>query len=285
MSESPDTPGQRLRRAREHQGTSVQKAADEMRLDSWVIEAIESDDFDRLGPSVYARGHLKKYAGLLGIPAAEIMLDYESVRQAPAESNSRPTGIREPGPHRRLAELPWRQIAALGVLGLLVAGLIWWRPWAQRSGSASLSHSRSAVTSTEDRRDKGAPQTAVPSGAARGAAADHAGASSPAAAGATEAGAGHARLRMSFSADSWVEIRDAEGKTVFAGNGRANSVKTIAGSAPLRVYLGFANGVQLEINERAVPIGPQFVQGDAARFDAGADGVLRRESRGPRPRG
>jgi hypothetical protein len=37
--------------------------------------------------------------------------------------------------------------------------------------------------------------------------------------------------------------------------------------------------VQLEINNRAVAIGPQFVAGDVARFEAGADGVLRRDSR------
>jgi hypothetical protein len=45
------------------------------------------------------------------------------------------------------------------------------------------------------------------------------------------------------------------------------------------VYLGFASGVQLEINNRAVAIGPQFVAGDVARFEAGADGVLRRDPR------
>ena len=55
-------------------------------------------------------------------------------------------------------------------------------------------------------------------------------------------------------------------------------MRTIAGVAPMRVYLGFASGVQLEINNRAVAIGPQFVAGDVARFEAGADGVLRRDT-------
>ena len=70
---------------------------------------------------------------------------------------------------------------------------------------------------------------------------------------------------------------------MFAGNGRANSVRTIAGVAPMRVYLRSASGVQLEINNRAVAIGPQFVAGNAARFEAGADGVLRRDSHNARP--
>ena len=77
-----------------------------------------------------------------------------------------------------------------------------------------------------------------------------------------------------------MDVHDAAGRRVFAGNGRANSVKTIAGVAPMRVYLGFASGVQLEINNRAVAIGPQFMAGDVARFEAGADGVLRRDSHG-----
>jgi cytoskeleton protein RodZ len=95
---------------------------------------------------------------------------------------------------------------------------------------------------------------------------------------------------LSFSADSWVDVRDATGRRLFAGNGRANSVKTIAGDAPMKVYLGFASGVQLEVNNHVVAIGPQFLAGDVARFEAGADGVLRRDARAasaadPRPRG
>jgi hypothetical protein len=54
--------------------------------------------------------------------------------------------------------------------------------------------------------------------------------------------------------------------------------------APFRVYLGFASGVQLQVNDRAVAIGPQFVSGDVARFEAGADGVLRRDPH-PMPAG
>jgi len=102
---------------------------------------------------------------------------------------------------------------------------------------------------------------------------------------------GKARLRLSFSADSWVDVHDAAGRRLFAGSGRANSVRTIAGEAPLNVYLGFASGVQVEVNSRVVAIGQQFVTGDVAHFDAGADGVLRRDSHAsaaansPRPRG
>jgi hypothetical protein len=88
---------------------------------------------------------------------------------------------------------------------------------------------------------------------------------------------GRARLRMAFSADSWVDVRDAAGRRLYTGRGRANTVRSVGGSAPLRVYIGFASGVQLQVNEHAVAIGPQFLNGDIARFQAGADGVLRRD--------
>jgi hypothetical protein len=99
------------------------------------------------------------------------------------------------------------------------------------------------------------------------------------------AGAGVVHLRMSFSAESWVEVHDASGHRVFSGYGQANSVKTLVGDGPLRVYLGFASGVQLEVNERAVAIGSAFVHADVARFQAGADGVLRSFANDSRPHG
>jgi len=45
MSEAAATPGPRLKVERERRGLSMQKAADDMRLDLWVIDALETDNF------------------------------------------------------------------------------------------------------------------------------------------------------------------------------------------------------------------------------------------------
>ena len=74
MTDSGTTTGPRLRAERERRGLSAQKAADELHLDGWVIDALEADEYARVGPSVYAKGHLKRYAELLGLPAAEIVV-------------------------------------------------------------------------------------------------------------------------------------------------------------------------------------------------------------------
>ena len=104
---------QRLKAERERRGMSAQKAADEMHLDAWVIEALEADDYQRIGPSVYAKGHLKKYASILGLPAAEIArrLRLPTRRRRPRA----PLHRRASGCARRLptaTNLPWPQLAA-----------------------------------------------------------------------------------------------------------------------------------------------------------------------------
>jgi cytoskeleton protein RodZ len=294
MSETAVPPGTKLKAERERRGLSAQKAADEMHLDRWVIDALEADDYKRIGPTVYAKGHLKKYAALLGLPAAEILAGYESRPPGPVEITSAGPSMllstRDEGP--AFGHWSPAQIVGCLIAALLLAGVLWWRPWHQRSkapvsspavAAASMAATpdapaesaivASVAASPADPRDTGVPAgvPATDNGVAVPAA-DSVAVQTP--------GAGRARLRLSFSADSWVDVHDANGKRTFAGNGLANSVKTIAGAAPLHVYLGVGSGVQLEINDRAVAIGPQFFAGDVARFEAGADGVLRRESRG-----
>src|ERR1700694_4023400 len=88
------TTGPRLKAERKRRGLSLQKAADELHLDGWVIDALEADDYERIGPSVYGKGHLKRYAALLGLPTAEIMAGYESRAQAPKAPASQPANVR-----------------------------------------------------------------------------------------------------------------------------------------------------------------------------------------------
>ena len=293
MNASALPPGATLKAERERRGLSAQKAADEMHLDRWVIDALEADDYKRIGPTVYAKGHLKKYAALLGLPAAEILAGYESRPSGPVEATSAGPSMllstRDEGP--AFGNWSPAQIVGCLIAALLLAGVLWWRPWHQRSKTPVSSPpvaAASVATTPDGPAESGGVSSAaashvnsrdVPAAPLATAANDNGAVPASDAAAVPAPGAGRARLRLSFSADSWVDVHDANGKRTFAGNGLANSVKTIAGAAPLRVYLGFGSGVQLEINDRAVAIGPQFFAGDVARFEAGADGVLRRDSR------
>jgi cytoskeleton protein RodZ len=311
MSAAAPTLGERLRAAREGKGLSAQKVADQLHLDAWVIEAIESGDYARIGPSVYGKGHLKRYAGVLGLPVAEIMEAYDGRAAPPAAAAAAEPVQAPPPPPMPVGEGPaGSTLAVVGLLALLIAGVFWWRPWQPRvpaqaapvvaapqsqpqSQSQPQPQPQEAVSADDAEHpapsaveETASERAAAPAPPVRPAAASvSAGGDGDAA-----AGAGRARLRLRFSAASWVDVRDAEGRRLFAGNGRANSVRTIAGEAPMKVYLGFASGVQLQVNNRVVAIGRQFVAGDVARFEAGADGVLRRDAHpataaSPRPRG
>ncbi len=304
MSEDPQALGQRLKAERERRGFSTQKIANGMHLDEWVIEALEAGDYRRIGPEVYAKGHLKKYSSLLGIAAAPPAAD------APPPAPS--AAIRYPPPIVRLdtpkdGHAAWPRIGAVAAVVILAGGVFWWRESRQGisaptpAGQPPPPVLASADTSTDnaapaaDEPADSAYETAAPppeteptpeaaampammtkpapAPAAPAAAAPPA----PPAVAELTPGVGKARLRLSFSADSWVDIRDYSGKRLFEGNGRANTVKTVFGAAPFRVYLRSASGVQLQLNDRAVAIGRQFISGDEARFEAGADGLLRRE--------
>ena len=308
--------GPRLKAERERRGLSSQKAADELLLDGWIVDALEAEDYLRIGPSVYAKGHLKRYAAFLGLPAAEIMAGYESRAQTPTPAAAQSSTVRLRTSAQAAANSRWPLIATAAVLVSLVLGLFWWKPWHQRepgpSAAGILATNPGATTAggaapPAEAAASGTEPSTAPAGAPAEAPSSRApsappsgvsptlftstAAAAPAAQAAppeqpdTTAGAGRARLRLSFSADSWVDVHDAEGRRAFSGQGHANSVKTIAGVAPMRVYLGFASGVQLEINNRAVAIGPQFLAGDVARFEAGADGILRRDSHSVPPPG
>jgi cytoskeleton protein RodZ len=276
---APGVPGPQLKAEREKRGMSLQKAADELHLDAWVIQALETGEYQRIGPTVYAKGHLKRYAALLGLPAAAIMAGFEARGSSAPAVTLTATSARMAGAKHepQLSNLsPGRTVGAV-VGALVLLGVFWWRPWHQRvagpvvapAAASNPPAAASAPAAAADAQKDEEPAMAVPK-------------ASPAMVrdtGESEAvlpGAGRARLRLSFSADSWVDVRDAAGKRAFAGNGLANSVKVISGVAPMRVYLRAGSGVALEINDRAVAIGPQFFAGDVARFEAGADGVLRR---------
>jgi cytoskeleton protein RodZ len=300
MTEAGTSVGPRLRAERERRGLSSQKAADELHLDGWVIEALEAGDYERIGPSVYAKGHLKRYAALLDLPVAEIMDGYDSRTQAPrAPAPPPPANVRLRTAPPAVGSLPWPLIAGSVAAVMLAIGVLWWKPWHPRasapitSGTLAANPSAASADGAAESAASAAAEvtsppplaSAQPAIPATGAAAAPGTRAAPSPPPDAMAGMGRAHLRLSFSADSWVDVHDAAGRRVFAGNGHANSVKTIAGIAPMRVYLGFASGVQLEINNRAVAIGPQFLAGDVARFEAGADGVLRRDSRGTAPPG
>jgi cytoskeleton protein RodZ len=83
-------------------------------------------------------------------------------------------------------------------------------------------------------------------------------------------------LRLNFSADSWVELYDAGGQRVFFDMGSAATVRDVKAAAPLKVFLGYADGVQLELNGQPLVLPAEVRRGNVARFTVDASGQVKR---------
>ena len=79
-SSTPEkTPGAWLQEEREKAGRTIESAAKDLHLETWVIQAIEKDKFSAIGAPVFVKGRLRQYAGLLGVPAEQILERYREL--------------------------------------------------------------------------------------------------------------------------------------------------------------------------------------------------------------
>ena len=74
--------GERLAEARREKQISIVEVAKELHLDENKVRALERNEFERLGAPVFAKGHLKKYAQLVGVNEADMMDDYYTLTRA-----------------------------------------------------------------------------------------------------------------------------------------------------------------------------------------------------------
>jgi cytoskeleton protein RodZ len=70
---------------------------------------------------------------------------------------------------------------------------------------------------------------------------------------------------MIFDQESWVEVTDRSGNTVFAQLNPAGARRKVTGQPPLSVVVGNAAGVRLSYNDREVDLSPH-TRVDVARL-------------------
>jgi cytoskeleton protein RodZ len=301
--------GARLRAGRERSGLTLLQAAEKLHVDSKVLEALESEKFESLGAPVFARGHLRRYAELIGEQATQLQGLYnENTRPPPLPDLTRaPRVPRRPDSQRLVAP------GVAGLIAIALAGGVWIvlqvlngdEPQSRTAelvvpptvapGNAESVPGAEAVPGAPPGPDaqpgpgleisRGARplQGAPPSQAGRDPqAARQSRTAPPAVAGPTkEAGqsapksaeqAAPARkprtvsVTLKFAADSWVEVYDVNGERLFYDIGSADSVRSVTGTPPLRVVLGNAPAVALEVDGRAAQVPASAMQDEAAQF-------------------
>ncbi len=116
----PGSPGAQLRQAREGLGLSIEEVADRLRLNEALVLAMEEDRFGLLGAPVFARGHLRNYAALVGA-AERAVLDAFDVGDLPE-----PTFLPPAADHMPPARGRGRWFAVIAVLAAAAGGIAWW---------------------------------------------------------------------------------------------------------------------------------------------------------------
>jgi cytoskeleton protein RodZ len=77
--------------------------------------------------------------------------------------------------------------------------------------------------------------------------------------------AGQGRIRLEFDSESWVEIRDADGKTLMSQLNPAGSRRVIVGRRPLSLVIGNGAAVRLIYNDSPIDLKP-YIQIEVARL-------------------
>lgn len=115
--------GTRLRAAREKKGLTILQAAEKMHVDPRILESLEAEDFAALGAAVYARGHLRHYAELVGEQPAQLQELY---------ANSSRAALVQPD-LTRIAHVPLDSdsgklagSAVVALVAIAAIGTLWW---------------------------------------------------------------------------------------------------------------------------------------------------------------
>jgi cytoskeleton protein RodZ len=80
-----------------------------------------------------------------------------------------------------------------------------------------------------------------------------------------QVGGGEGRIRLEFDRESWVEIRDRDGKTLMSQLNPAGSRRVVIGRPPLSLVIGSGAAVRLTYNDKPVDLKP-YIQIEVARL-------------------
>jgi cytoskeleton protein RodZ len=271
--------GAPLRAARERAGMSLAQAAQRLHVSADVLEALEDEQFERLGAPIYVKSYLGRYAELLGESAEALQAQLAGSAMAAPDLTRIPRGA--PADGRASALLA---AVGIGAAVVLAAGLSWW-------GWTRLTRHDVAVVGRSGGAGQPFATPAVPSlRAAPGAASSStsAGPNIPTtvpAAPSAPANASGMRISLQFPAASWVSVTDATGHSLYRGLVLPGTLESFKGPGPLHVVLGYADGVVLKVNGHAVPLAPYIGRDHAVSIAVAADGQVSPVSRQARHAG
>jgi cytoskeleton protein RodZ len=277
---SEPAPRSVLKATRIAQNLSLSEVARQLRLTERQVEALETGAFDRLPGPVFVRGFIRNYARLLKLDPDQV-LSSMCAELPRAEGMLRmPRSENVPFPSPAVHRSPRYLLLVLLVAAALGAYEFYWgepgSPPTVKSGpvAGSVAPAAQPVSVRPAAAPSGNTANLAPVAAEGPAPAfsvpakPESEAPSPKDAPASTAGSGGnppaspaavpqtAALHFTFEMDSWVEIRDRDGRTIFSRLNPAGTEQSVTGMPPFTLTVGNARGVRLTYNDRPIDLAP-----------------------------
>jgi len=142
--------GERLRRARLDAGKTLDQLATDTKIQLWILEAIERDDFSRVPGGVFVRGYLTAFARGVGLNPSEVLTAYSpEIAPQPAP----PPPVLPPPDPNEVTRTPLWQYAV--IVAMVLGAMALWR------NMTRTDHDMAAIPTSPP--PVSAPTTPVPS--------------------------------------------------------------------------------------------------------------------------
>lgn len=239
--------GASLKAARDEAGLTLADVAERTRIRQTVVEGIENDDFRLCGGDIYARGHVRSIARVLGVDPEPFVAEFDEAHAVTAPSaaqvfESETTTRRESHPLNWSAVMVAVLVLALGFLGYQV---VTGAGGGQR-GTGTIAEPEPTPTVTESVSVEPSPSTS----------------SSEVAVIPTDVVT--LKITAVSGAVSWVQVTDSKGRVRFTGNLSDGQSKTFRDPKSLALVAGNAAGVVLVVN--GTDVGSPGGAGDVVRL-------------------
>jgi len=223
--------GSIVRIARENANMSLGELSEKTRLRQVLLSGIERDDFSACGGNVYARGHLRIIATLIGVDPNELIAEFDA-EHAPVieslEESSKNFSEAHPGASAQL----WRKLSALAG-AVAVAALVW-------AVVPSLHGATTPKPSTS------IPEAVVSQPPTPSTSAD------PSAGAVAEKSNSVSVTVTSSTGSSWMAVTNSSGTQLFSSMLHRGESRTFSDSQQIYLTIGNAGGVELTVNGKSL---------------------------------
>lgn len=265
MPESTRGIGERLRQARIRAGLSTSEVGARLKMPTHVIEALEREDWARIGAPVFIRGQLRSYARLMELPGDAVVESVSTPVPRPAELVPRTFTPRM----QRMVEQTARRLVYV-VITATIAVPVWLATRSHLDGAIDAVPLDIESTSALP-QPKGSPSVA---GASNGSASLPA---PPLVASITpplpQRAAVAADLTVSFSGESWVRLTAPDGATVEQALVQPGQQRVFKPGQIGEAVMGNAQAVSAQYRGQALDLTP-YIRANVVRFTVSSDGSL-----------